>query len=157
MLKLSIENPFLFDFIKYETMRAEIDYHTSSSTAWVLWENKVKMPDLKKIGLLNGYMSECVNQMQIKKGVQKKEGQLQPCFEESYWNLDVDHIYIGSRLSNDNLLSLVGMVETKNLDLVLPGMSIVSTTEEDALKIFRKEHKSRSALVNVLFRIDLSI
>ena len=76
MLKLSIENPFLFDFIKYETMRAEIDYHTSSSTAWVLWENKVKMPDLKKIGLLNGYMSECVNQMQIKKGVQKKEGQL---------------------------------------------------------------------------------
>jgi hypothetical protein len=82
---------------------------------------------------------------------------LQPCFEESYWNLDVDHIFIGSRLSNDNLLSLVGMVETKNLDLVLPGISIVSTTEEDALKIFRKEHKSRSALVNVLFRIDLSI
>lgn len=61
LLKLSIENPFLFDFIKYETMRAEIDYHTSSSTAWVLWENKVRMPDLKKLGLLGGYMSECVN------------------------------------------------------------------------------------------------
>jgi len=26
LIKLSIENPFLFDFLKYETMRAEIDY-----------------------------------------------------------------------------------------------------------------------------------
>ena len=47
LIKLSVENPFLFDFIKYETLRAEIDYHTSSSTAWVLWENKVRMPNLK--------------------------------------------------------------------------------------------------------------
>ena len=49
------------------------------------------------------------------------------------------------------------MVERKELDLILPGMTIVSTTEADALKIFRTEHKSRSPLVNVLFRIDLSI
>ena len=49
------------------------------------------------------------------------------------------------------------MVERKDLDLILPGMTIVSTTEADALKIFRTEHKSRSPLVNVLFRIDLSI
>ena len=40
MIKLAIENPYLFDFIKYETMRAEIDHDTTSSTAWVLWENK---------------------------------------------------------------------------------------------------------------------
>ena len=49
------------------------------------------------------------------------------------------------------------MVEKRELDMILPGMTIVSTTEADALKIFRKEHKSRSPLVNVLFRIDLSI
>ena len=63
LIKLAIENPFLFDFLKYETMRAEIDYYTSSSTACVLWENKVRIPDLRKLGLLNGIMSESVNQM----------------------------------------------------------------------------------------------
>jgi hypothetical protein len=61
MIKLALENPYLFDFIKYETMRAEIDHDTTSSTAWVLWENKLQMPDLKKLGILSGMMSECVN------------------------------------------------------------------------------------------------
>jgi hypothetical protein len=60
-------------------------------------------------------------------------------------------------MSNDNLMSLVSMVEKKNVPLVLPGITIVSTTEANALKLFESEHKSRNPLVNVLFRIDLSI
>ena len=87
----------------------------------------------------------------------KKEGVSQPNFEENYYSLAIDHVYIGSRTSSDNLMSLVSMVEKKNLPLLLPGITVVSTKEEDALRIFNQEHKSRNALVNVLFRIDLSI
>jgi hypothetical protein len=44
LIELCLDNRFLFDFIKYETMRAEIDYMTrmgfNREYAWVLWEGK---------------------------------------------------------------------------------------------------------------------
>ena len=40
LLKVCLENPFLFDFVKYEVMRAEIDFKAMKDFAWVLWEGK---------------------------------------------------------------------------------------------------------------------
>ena len=74
LIKLSLENPFLFDFIKYEVMRAEIDHHTKKQYAYVLWENKTVMPDIRKLGIISGMMSEAVSMGSIKRGMIKKEG-----------------------------------------------------------------------------------
>ena len=59
LVKLSLEHRFLFDYIKYETLRAEIDYN-SSGYKWVMWENKPKHKDLTKLGCYAGFMQECI-------------------------------------------------------------------------------------------------
>ena len=41
LIKLSLENRFIFDYIKYETMRAEIDY-AQIGYKWVMWEGRPK-------------------------------------------------------------------------------------------------------------------
>lgn len=61
LLKLSLENPFLFDYIKYETMRSEVDYILRNQHAYVIWENKMEAPNLRKIGCLGGMITECIN------------------------------------------------------------------------------------------------
>jgi len=40
LVRLCLEYPYLLDLVKYETMRAEIDYKTYKEFAWVLWEGK---------------------------------------------------------------------------------------------------------------------
>lgn len=74
-------------------------------------------------------MAECVNQGSLRRGLPKKEGVSVPTFEDNAFTLTTDYVYIASRMSNDNLMSLVSMVEKKNLPLVLPGITVVSTTE----------------------------
>jgi hypothetical protein len=61
MLKLSLENPFLFDYIKYETMRAEVDDKLANQYAYVIWEGKMEAPNLRKIGCISGMITECIN------------------------------------------------------------------------------------------------
>lgn len=61
LLKLSLENPFLFDYIKYETMRAEVDAKLANQYAHVIWENKMEAPGLRKIGCLGGMITEAIN------------------------------------------------------------------------------------------------
>ena len=61
LLKLSLENPFLYDYIKYETMRAEVDDKLANQFAYVIWEGKMEAPNLRKIGCLGGMITECIN------------------------------------------------------------------------------------------------
>ena len=61
LLKLCLENPFLFDFVKYETMRAEIDHSAVREISWVLWEGKNRPPQLNKLGCLSGLLYEYVH------------------------------------------------------------------------------------------------
>jgi len=83
LVRLSLEYPYIFDFVKYETLRAEIDYKTFKEYAWVLWEGKMQMPELRNLGCLSGIMSECISLGTYRKGMAIKEGQSQPQFEEN--------------------------------------------------------------------------
>lgn len=131
LIKLSLENPFLFDFIKYEVMRAEIDHLTQKQYAYVLWENKTVMPDIRKLGILSGMMSECVNMGSVKRGMAKKEGQSQPCYEENQWVIAPKIAFMTGRLTTDNLDSLIEMADKKVKDntIMFPGLSVVHTSE----------------------------
>ena len=71
LIKLSLENPFLFDYVKYEVQRAEIDYSASSQYKWVLWEGKNYSPELKRLGCLSGLMEQCVHFGSIKQNLSK--------------------------------------------------------------------------------------
>lgn len=61
LVYLSLENPFLFDFVKYEILRAEIDHLASRSSSYILWDNKMRPPEIRKIGCMSGLMYECVH------------------------------------------------------------------------------------------------
>jgi len=71
LLRLCLENRFLFDFIKYETMRAEIHDQLANSYAYVLWDNKLQPPNLKRIGCLGGIIAECVREGSSRRGLAK--------------------------------------------------------------------------------------
>lgn len=69
IIKLSLENRYLFDFIKYETMRAEIDATILEQYQWILWEGKNTPPNIRKLGCLSGMIAECVNKGSLRLGL----------------------------------------------------------------------------------------
>ena len=87
LIELCLENRFVFDFIKYETLRAEIDYMTKLGVnreyAWVLWEGKNQPPDLRRLGCLSGIMNEGVVQGSIRRGMLKSEGDQIPQWDDN--------------------------------------------------------------------------
>lgn len=75
--------------------------------------------------------------------------------EENDWAVSPAEVYMSGRLSKENLDSLVEMAGfSGNSSCVLfPGVSIVYLSEEDAFHKFEEEHKSRTKLHNVCFRL----
>lgn len=136
LLKLSLENPFLFDYIKYETMRAEVDDKLANQYAYVIWENKMEAPNLRKIGCLGGMITECINQGSSRRGL--KRNSTQGTHEENDWALSPEEVYMTGMLSRENLDSLVEMSGQKGDGkcVLFPGVSIVYLSEEDAYEKF---------------------
>ena len=125
---LAMENRFLFDYIKYETMRAEIDSSTAGMK-WVMWEGKPQHENLKRLGAISGYIEECVNQGSLRRGCPKEESSV-PKHEDNHWALDAENVFIAGRMTKDNVESLIEAVEAKsesNIDkrISFPGVSIV--------------------------------
>ena len=87
------------------------------------------MPDIKKLGIISGMMSECVNMGSLKRGMAKKEGQSQPCYEENPWVVAPKIAFMTGRLTTDNLDSLIEMVDKKVKEntIMFPGLSVVYT------------------------------
>ena len=61
LLALVIQNEFIFDYLKYETLRAEINFGITLTESQFLWDDKFQVPNLEKLGLLNGIVCEIVN------------------------------------------------------------------------------------------------
>ena len=99
-----LENRFFFDYIKYETMRAEID-HSTSGQKWVMWEGKPKHENLIRLGSISGYLEECVNLGSIRRGFLKEESPV-PKHEDNVWAMDVENVFISGRMTKDNIESL---------------------------------------------------
>jgi len=149
LIRMALENRFFFDYIKYETMRAEID-HSTAGLKWVMWEGKPQHPNLKRLGSISGYMEECVNLGSQRRGFLKEESSV-PKHEENIWAMDVDNVFISGRMTKDNIDSLSDVVDSKpdsSIDrrISFPGVSIVHVRAQDAERIFLEEHKSRNTL-----------
>ena len=128
MLRLLLENRFFFDYIKYETMRAEIDY-VNKSMRWVMWEGKPQHENLKRLGSISGYLEEAVNQGSKRRGFLKEESTI-PKHEENSWALDAENVFISGRMTKDNVDTLEELTEAKPHQKVdkrisFPGVSIV--------------------------------
>lgn len=61
LLKLFLQNRMLFDYVKFEVLRAELDADADTKNRWVLWEQKTNHADLSKLGCISGLMEEAVN------------------------------------------------------------------------------------------------
>jgi len=109
MVKLCLENPFLFDFIKYETLRVEVDDKTPRQYSWVIWEDKSRWLDHKKVGCINGIMTECVAQGSTSRGLEKSADLDMPKFERNPKALSARYVYMSGRLTPGNLESLLEM------------------------------------------------
>jgi hypothetical protein len=136
LIKLSLENRFLFDYIKYETMRAEVDDTLANQYAYVIWENKMEPPNLRKVGCLGGMITECVNQGSSRRGLPLDSQQ--GTHEENDWAISPSEVFMAGRLSQENLDSLVELCGNSRTDrcIVFPGVSIVYLNEDDAFQMF---------------------
>ena len=82
---------------------------------------------------------------------------------ENVLALSASEVYLSGRSSQHNLDVLVDMSERNSLlqdsSILFPGISLVYQNESDCLSALRKEHQSRTALNNVVFKVlmDLEI
>lgn len=86
LLKLTLQNRILFDYVKFEVLRTELDSNADSKNKWVLWEQKSNHADLVKLGCICGILDEAVNLGSIRRGAKKREDQLDPEYEPNYWS-----------------------------------------------------------------------
>ena len=75
--------------------------------------------------------------------------------------LSANEVYLGGRASQHNLEVLVDMSERNSLlqesSILFPGISLVYQNESDCLSALRKEHQSRTALNNVVFKVLMDV
>jgi hypothetical protein len=57
------------------------------------------MPDIRKLGILSGMMSECVNMGSLKRGMAKKQEQSSPCYEDNVWVTNPKIAFMTGRLT----------------------------------------------------------
>lgn len=98
LLRLFLNNKMLFDFIKYEIMRAELDASADTKNKWVLWEQKNNHADLVKLGCISGILVEAVSIGSTRRGLLKSES-TEPEHEVNYWAMNPRRVYISGRLS----------------------------------------------------------
>lgn len=70
-LKALLNSQFLFDYLKYETLRAEINFGIKREKSQFMWDGQFQVPDLKKMGALSGIVSEFVSLGSTKLGLEK--------------------------------------------------------------------------------------
>jgi len=89
------------------------------------------MPDIRKVGIISGLMSECVNMGSMKRGMQKKQDQTSPSYEDNPWALTPKLVFITGRITSDNLDSLVEITQKKQQEnrILFPGVSLVHLQE----------------------------
>lgn len=56
-----ISNEFIFDYLKYETLRAELNYGVSKEKSQMLWDEQFQVPNMAKIGVISMLLSEVVH------------------------------------------------------------------------------------------------
>lgn len=102
-------------------------------------------------------VTECINQGSSRRGLPKDSEQ--GTHEENDWAISPEEVYMTGRISQENLDSLVELSNSGKNDkcIVFPGVSIVYLCEDDAFKKFSEEHRSRTKLHNVCFRIYMDV
>ena len=76
MVKLGLENRYIFDYLKFETIRQEVDGSIANDKRWVLWDNKeVSQEVLNRIGCFAGLTYECINRGSMRNGLPIIEGE----------------------------------------------------------------------------------
>ena len=61
LLRLMVQNRYIFDYLKFEVLRAELDFNAELSNRWVLWDQKKSQNDLINLGCIAGMIEEAVN------------------------------------------------------------------------------------------------
>ena len=97
LLKIIVNTPFVFDYLKFEVIRAEINYGIKKKESLVLWEEKFKISDISKLGLISGILSEVVNLGAMRS---LTNGQISP---KNEWSIELDHVYISGFLEETDL------------------------------------------------------
>ena len=143
-MKLSLENRYLWDYMKFETLRQEVDASIGVANRWVLWDNKeIPQNILRAIGCLAGLTAECINRGSLRVGLPIEDGE-HPTHEDNDWSVTAEQVYLSGRLSQENLQSLIDMKESDSRGKILfPGISVCHLNEKDAFNIFSEEHRSR--------------
>jgi len=97
LVVLSFEHPFLFDYVKFEIMRAEIDNNSLRDNTWVLWDNKFRPPELRKVGCLSGLLYECVHLGSLRSGCEKSSDPNARTHQENRFSISPSMIYMAGR------------------------------------------------------------
>ena len=71
LTRLVVENEFIFQYLKYETLRAEVNYGIRKKQSQILWDDKFQAPEVQKLGVLAGIVSEVVSLGSTKRGLSK--------------------------------------------------------------------------------------
>ena len=129
-----MENRFVFDLVKYEIMRAELDASCDAKNRWVLWESKNKTKDLVKLGCIGGIISETVNIGSTRRGMLKAEAPSEPEYHGNYWAVSPQCVYLCGRVSLDNIEALRELgdygIEKMDRRILFPGVTIVYLTQQ---------------------------
>ena len=131
--KLVLQNQFVFDYLKYEILRAEINYGIVKKKSQVLWDEKFQAPDIIKLGALAGIVGEMVNLGSTRRGIEAGG------FDANEWTIQPDCVYLPGYLSSDEASTLNKMGKTfqktnkfKDCKIVMPGVSLVYLQLEEA-------------------------
>ena len=159
LLKLLIQNRYMFDYLKFEILRAELDANAELSNRWVLWEQKRSQNDLIKLGCIDGLVEEAVSLGSTMRGLQRKEDNNEPEFEHNPWAITQREVFMSGRVNQDNLDVLQEMADKgkEKIDrrVLFPGVTVVHLNEDDSQEVFQAEHKSRNTLHNITFKLKL--
>jgi hypothetical protein len=64
-----MKHEFIYDYLKYETLRAEINYGVKRKKSQILWDDKFQVPGINKLGALSGIVCEVVNLGSLRRGL----------------------------------------------------------------------------------------
>ena len=148
MLKLVMKHPFIFDYMKYETLRAEINYGVRRKKSQILWDDKFQIPEIYKLGALSGVLCELVNLGSIKRGLPRDANGKPTGHEENEWCLQPEFVYLPGRFTDDDVDLMKGMCEKQQTPVsrssfIIPGISVVYLDELEAMNHFREEYNGK--------------
>ena len=111
LLRLLVRHPFLNDLLKYETLRAEINYGVRRKKSQILWDDKFQVPGLSKLGALSGMIGELVKLGSTRKGLPRNANGKPTGHEENQWCLQPQFVFLSGRIIQEDLDFLKGMCQ----------------------------------------------